>query len=358
MRGKFADLITMNVTSLLARVITDNKLNLLTIDTMKPEISRILGNAINEGLMEYGLQIPAGQFYVTDIMTPDDDANYIRLKKQYVSASLDIRDEQIEKAKIEARGERIMAERTVEAKANIFDAQADAAITRISTQGIADSTKIMASGTSDSTIILAEGEAERIKLEGKAEADVYRAQALAEADEMKTKGYTYQDETKRQIGLEALQNGLPGTGNFGAGGSAGGNVGGAIGDVVGLGVTLGAVGGIVNMTKDIITPMLSDAKDMGAQTSNAVASTASNGWNCSCGRSGILSRFCPDCGAVKPVLVTGWNCSCGQTNITSKFCPDCGMKKPEIPTIWSCPNCGKGEIETKFCPDCGYKREG
>ena len=344
MRGKFADLIAMNVTSLLARVITENKLNVLTIDTMKPEISRILGNAINTGLMEYGLQIPEGQFYVTDVMTPDDDPNYIRLKNQYVSASLDIRDEQIEKARIEAAEGRITAEKTVEAKVNIFDAQAAAATAKISAQGMADS-----------SVILAEGAAEGIVLEGKAEADAYRAQAMAEAEEMKAKGYTYQDESKRQIGLEAMQNGLPGTGNTGGGN---GGVGGAVSDVVGLGVTLGAVGGIVNMTKDIINPILSDATATGTSVGNAVANTVSDTWNCACGKQDITSKFCPECGAAKPIPATTWNCACGQTNISSKFCPECGAKKPEAPAGWTCPNCGAAGIESKFCPECGHKKEG
>jgi len=350
MRGKFADMIAMNVTSLFARVISENKLNVLTIDTMKPEISRILGNAINKELEVYGLQIPDGQFYVTDVMTPDDDPNYIRLKKQYVSASLDIRDEQIAKSKVEAAEARIMAEKTTEAKIKVFDSQTDAATARISAQGIADSAKIMASGTSDSTVILAEGEAERIKLEGKAEADAYRAQAMAEADEMKTKGYTYQDETRRQVSLEAMQNGLPGTGNNGGGANVG-----AVNDAIGIGVTLGTVGGIVNMTKDIINPILSDATDAGTSVGKAVESAVSETWTCTCGNKGITSKFCPECGSAKPVSIDGWNCACGKTNVTTKFCPECGAKKPET-TTWNCPACGNTGITAKFCPECGQKR--
>lgn len=333
MRGKFADMITMNVTSLLARVITENKLNVLTIDTMKPEISRILGNAINRELEVYGLSIPDGQFYVTDIMTPDDDPDYIRLKKQYVAASLNIRDEQIEKARVEAAGERIIAEKTVEANARIIDSQVDAA-----------ATKIFAGGVADATVILAEGEAERIKREGRAEADAYRAKAFAEADEMKAKGYTYQEETKRQIGLEAMQNGLPGTG------ASFGGTGGIAGDVVGLGVALGTVGGIVNMTKNIVEPIISDASSVGTAPTDT--------WNCACGSKDISSKFCPDCGSPKPAPIVGWNCSCGTKNITSKFCPDCGAKKPELPETWICPDCGTKDIKSKFCPDCGRKREG
>ena len=35
-------------------------------------------------------------------------------------------------------------------------------------------------------------------------------QAEAEAAEMRMKGYTYQQETSRQVGLEAMKNGLGG----------------------------------------------------------------------------------------------------------------------------------------------------
>lgn len=323
MRGKFADMIAMNVTSLLARIITDNKLNVLTIDAMKPEISRILGSAINRELEVYGLQIPSGQFYVTDVMTPEDDPNYIRLKKQYVTASLDIRDEQIAKARVETSESRIMAEKIVEAKVKIFDSQTDAAIAKISAQGIADSAKIMASGTSDSTVILAEGEAERIKLEGEAEADAYRAQAMAEADEMKAKGYTYQDETKRRVSLEALQNGLPGTGTSNA--SAVGT--GVLNDVVGLGVAIGAVGGIVNMTKEMLDPIVNDSVSAGSGAASIASAATANKWNCRCGMSCISSNFCPECGTQRPASENVWNCACGRANIASKFCPDCGRKK-------------------------------
>lgn len=348
MRGKFADLIAMNVTSLLARVITENKLNVLTIDTMKPEISRILGNAVNAGLMEYGLSIPEGQFYVTDVMTPDDDPNYIRLKNQYVSASLDIRDEEIARKKAEASEARIMAEKTVEAKARIFDAQTNAATAKISAQGLSDSAKIMATGASESTVISAQGDAERIRLEGHAEADAYRARAMAEAEEMKAKGYSYQDETRRQVGLEAMQNGLPGTGY----GSSS-----ILGDAVGVSVAIGAVGSMVDMTKDMINPILQDVTASQSAAPTAPTATATpEGWTCPCGQTNITTKFCPECGTPKPLPPTTWDCACGQKGISSKFCPECGAKKPEEPVEWICPECGTKGITSKFCPECGHRR--
>ena len=355
-RTKFRDMIGMNVTSLLARAVMENRLNLLTIDTLKPELSRILAAPINQSLEEYGLRIPAGQFYVTDVQTPDDDPNYIRLKKQYATASLDVRDEQVAQLKIQAKDARMMAEKTSEAKMRVFDAQTDAAIGRIDATGVADAAKILAAGSSESTVLAAKGEAERIKLEGFAEVDVYSAQAQAEAAEMKAKGYTYRDETQRQVSMQALQNGLPGTGPVVGGGSAASMGGGMLGDMVGLGMTMGAVGGIMNMTRNTMMPIINDATAIGQSAAGIPnPAIANNGWACSCGMSGITSNFCPQCGAKKPMAAAGWTCTCGKSGITSNFCPECGAKKP-MPAVWNC-KCGKCGITSKFCPECGATKE-
>ena len=270
-RGKFADLIAMNITSLLARIITENKINLLTIDTMKTDISRLLGNAVNKGLMEFGLRIPEGQFYVVGILTPDDDPNYIRMKKQYL-ASLDLKDAEIEAAKIASDGDLEIARRQVDARLRMFDAQTDVDIAKVSAQGIADSAKIMATGSADSVVIEAKGEAERIKLEGHAAVDVYREKAMAEADALKAKGGDYEKETARIVNSTVAENGVT----------------------------------FVNINVE-----------------NA------DKWTCSsCGKTGITSNFCPDCGAKKLAPPTTWDCSCGTKGIKSKFCPECGAKRP------------------------------
>ena len=247
-RNKFADMIAQNVTSMLARIITENKINLLTIDTMKPDIARLLGNVINNALSEFGLQIPAGQFYVTDIVTPDDDPNYIRMKNQYAS-SLDLKDAEIAIARTQA-----------EAKVRIAEAQADSDVAKLSTQGLVDS-----------VIIGAKGEAEKIKIEGNALVDVYRSQAMAEVDALKAKGGDYDKETARIVNTAIAENGVT----------------------------------FVNVNLQ-----------------------ASQEWTCSaCGKKGITSNFCPDCGAKKVTTPTTWNCTCGKTGITSNFCPDCGARK-------------------------------
>ena len=156
-------------------------------------------------------------------------------------------------------------------------------------------------------------------------------QAEAEAQEMRMKGYTYQQETSRQVGLEAMRNG----------GAAGG-ISGMASDAMQLGVGLGAVGSVIGMTKDAIQPVM--------QSALTPEAPATGGWTCTCGKAGITSKFCPECGAKKP---EAWDCACGQTGITSKFCPNCGAKKPET---WNCA-CGQANISSKFCPNCGKKRE-
>ncbi len=301
MRGKFSDMIAMHVTSLLARVIMENNLRLYTIDIMKPQISAILAAAINRELEAFGLHIPEGQFYVTDIL--NDDENYKQIIEQDTAAVLEIHREKLAVAKEEAVRARTMAELETKAKANLFETQVEAESARISSLGVADS-----------TATIAQGEAQRIKLEGGASADVYRAQAMAEAEEMHLKGYSQKDVLQTDV-QKAYANAL---GQMGANG--GGTGGGMLGDVAGLGVALGAMGSVIDMTKEAMTPMM----NMGA---TAVAPTEI-GWTCVCGKKNIMTRFCPDCGAAKPATVdAAWDCACGRKGIATKFCPDCGTKR-------------------------------
>ena len=180
-------------------------------------------------------------------------------------------------------------------------------------------------------MIAAQGDADAARIAGQAQADIYRMQAEAEAQEMRMKGYTYQQETSRMVGVEAMRNG----------GAAGG-ISGMASDAMQLGVGLGAVGSVIGMTKDAIQPVM--------QSALTPEAPAVEGWTCTCGKAGITSKFCPECGVKKP---EAWDCACGQTGITSKFCPNCGAKKPET---WNCA-CGQANITSKFCPNCGKKRE-
>lgn len=304
--GKFKALVMNKVKANLARAIKDNNINILEIDEYIDTISENLRVIINETLGEYGLYMP--EFFVTSVMTPDDDPNFKRLKQQFADKTLKVREEEIRKAEAEAAQGRKILEAQTEAQLKMVGAQ---------------------------------GEAEALKIKAQAEADAYKAKAEAEAVEMKMKGYTYTQETSRMVGMEAMQNGI-------TGGSGSGS---AIGDIAGLGVTLGAMGGVINMTKDALNPIIQNGADIGG----AVVPPQDNGWSCSCGKVGITSKFCPECGSARPEEKIGWDCVCGKKNITSKFCPECGLKKPEN-IAWDC-SCGKTGITSKFCPECGHKKE-
>ena len=304
-KGFFRSMVMTQVKSYLAQTIKENTINILEIDEHLMALSGALRERINAALDEYGLTMP--EFYVSRIVTPDDDPNFRRMKEQYAEQYLLVRQEGIRKAEAEAAADRKAVEAQTAARMKIIGAQ---------------------------------GEAEALKIQKQAEAEAYRMQAEAEAAEMRMKGYTYQQETSRQVGLEAMKNGLGG----------GANAAGALGDLAGLGVSLGAMGSVIGMTKDALNPMTQDAAQMGA----AVA----GGWDCpACGHKNISTNFCPDCGGRKPEAKTGWDCAqCGTKNIQSRFCPNCGAKKPEGSNGWICPECGTKDILSKFCPNCGARK--
>ncbi|MBQ1574942.1 MAG: SPFH domain-containing protein, partial [Clostridiales bacterium] len=227
--GMFKALIINKVKANLARIIKEENLNILEIDAYLDVLSSKLMVDINEALDEYGLTMP--EFYVTSIVTPDDDPNFVRLKQQFADKTLKVREEEVRKAEAEAAQQR-----------RIVEAQTEAQLKAVNAQGDADA----------------------IRIKAQAEAEAYKMKAEAEAAEMQMKGYTYRDETARQVGLEAMQNGITGGGN--GGGAAGG-----IGDVASLGVTLGAMGGVINMTKDAMAPIMGESQKVGEGFGNVVA---------------------------------------------------------------------------------------
>ena len=293
--GKFKALVVSKVKTVLAKVIRDNGVNILEIDSYLEVIAQNLKEEINKTLDDYGLIIP--EFYVTNILTPDDDPNFKKMKEQYAEQYLLVRDEQIKKNVALAAQQR-----------KIVEAQTDAQIDIIAAQ---------------------------------AQAEAYRLKAEAEAKEMQMKGYTYQQETQRQVGLAAMNN----ISNGGNGSSSG--VSSLVSDMASLGVGLSVAGQVATAIKENVTPLMS---------SNLEQNGISSGWNCSCGTKNISSMFCPNCGNRKPFEKETWTCDCGQTNLTSAFCPNCGKKRKVENSTWNCSNCGKEGIESRFCPECGTKK--
>ena len=209
--------------------------------------------------------------------------------------------------------------------------------------------------------------------------------AHAEAEEMRLKGYNQKDVLNAEV-QKAYASAL---GNFGSRSPVSG-----VADAANLGVSMGVMGGVMNMTKDTLTPMVNSMQapmvtnwtcscgqingpidlfcrkcsnsregvtwnctcgTRGLTTNHCPscgASKPNNGWNCACGQKGITSNFCPNCGGGKPG--NGWDCTCGQKGITSNFCPNCGSKKPAA--SWAC-TCGERGLTMPYCHNCGKKRD-
>lgn len=319
-KGYFRAMIMTQVKSYLAQAIKSCGINILEIDERLMELSNDLRDRLNGYLKDYGLEMP--EFFVSRVMTPDDDPNFKRMKQQYAEQYLLVRQEQIKKSEAEAAAERKAVEAETAARMRIIGAQ---------------------------------GEAEALKIQKAAEAESYKMQAEAEAAEMRMKGYTYQQETARQVGLGATM-------AMATGGSASG-----IGEVAGLGMTLGAMGGVIGMTKDAMSGLTEGGAALGQATAAAftpatagqsMAAAQNEAWDCNCGLKGITFNFCPNCGNKKPEPKPAdtWDCECGNKGITFNFCPNCGKKRPEKPAGWDCPSCGMKQITFNFCPNCGTRR--
>ena len=297
--GMFKALIINKVKANLARIIKEENLNILEIDAYLDVLSAKLMLDINDTLDEYGLTMP--EFYVTSIVTPDDDPNFARLKQQFADKTLKVREEEVKKAEALAAQQR-----------RIVEAQTEAQLKAVSAQG----------------------EADALRIKAQAEADAYRMQAQAEAQEMQMKGYTYRDETARQVGLEAMQNGITG--------GSGGGAGGGIGDVASLGVTLGAMGGVINMTRDAMAPIMGESQKVGEGFGNVV-----NG--------GVAPGTAPAPGSV-PVAPAPVAPVSGGAPAAPVAPAAPAPAAPAAEGAWNCPNCGKVGITSRFCPDCGAAR--
>lgn len=230
----FRGMIVAKVKSNLARAIRENDINVLEVDEHTGELADILKNEINKVLDDYGMYVP--EFFITNILTPDDDPNYARLKEQHAERYLRVQQQRIKEAEAVAATKRAEAEAQLKLAVAKGDAYAEA----------------------EAKKILAGAEAEEIRLKGFAEAEVLRA-----------KGGDYQSETARIVGKAAAENESSGSGGSIASG------------IVQTGVGLG-VG-------------VSVAKEVAATIKDTVSPSAT--WDCpACGQKNLSGNFCPNCG--------------------------------------------------------------
>ena len=343
-KNYFRSLIQLTVSTNLANIITEEKLDILQLDQQKMRLSASMLNALQNSFEEYGLVIT--EFLIMGVMLPQKG----ELGYDALQTILQMRQKNLTKSAIETETEIKLAE--LEAKkqldVRIQENVAEVEIAhRKAVAQMGETSVLEAQYAGQVKVAEATGDvqAERLRMQLEMERKLQTAQI--EAEEMRLKGYTQRDIMQTDV-QKAYAGAL---GQMGANGGSGGSS--VLGDIAGLGVTLGAMGSVIGMTKDAMTPMM----NMNAAT--APAAPAADGWECACGAKNIQSKFCPECGAKKPEpkAADTWDCpQCGNKGITGKFCGECGCKKPEAPAAWDCPQCGNKGITAKFCGECGCRK--
>ena len=334
LQAMFRPLIANAVKTNLSSVIKNEAIDLLEIDEKLNVISESLRQKLLPGFEEYGLTVP--QFYVNRVVLPEEDPNFKRIRELH-TITLQTRVIQAEATVKTAKAQSETMYRTAEeqSKAAIEAARREAELQRQMTE-----TEI------------AKREAERKVIAAQAEAQAQRMAGLTEAEIMQAKGYTQKDVIQAEVQkayAESIGNMGPTITTGGSGGS------GIMGDMLGLGLGMAAAGAVAPQIGNMLNGFA-----QAAAPQPVPEAPKTEGWECpECGKKGITSRFCPECGARKPEPkpANSWDCpECGCKGITSKFCPECGAKKPEPKKGWTCPECGTTDIMSKFCPECGAKK--
>ena len=335
LRMYFKPLIRTTVKTNLAKIIKNEKIDILEIDENLETLSNALREKLLAGFEEYGLTIP--EFYVTNVSLPaDSDENFIKIKK-FRTEKLRLRDEEFE---LKMRLAKQKADLEAQRGALDFD-KIEAEKARIKAESDAEVKKIGAQADADSNLVKGLAEAEVMRGKGLAEADVMRGKGLAEADTMRAQGYDKKDEMAADV-QKAFAGGLA---NMGSGGG-----GGIVSDVVSTGAAMATMGIVADKMKDAIGG-ISDSSSSFKFTSPTEAPKAENFWECSCGYKENRGKFCSDCGKPKP---EEWDCpTCESKGNKGKFCPECGSPKP---SFWDCA-CGAHGNRGKFCSECGAAKE-
>ncbi|MBQ8538726.1 MAG: SPFH domain-containing protein [Ruminococcus sp.] len=342
-RDYFRSVIQLNVSTILANIITEEKLDILQLDQQKMRLSASMLSAMQSSFEEYGLVVT--EFLVMGIMLPQKG----ELGYEALQTILQMRQKDLTKSAIKTETEIKLAEMEAKKQLDIRIqeniAEVELAHRKAVTQK-GETSVLEAQYESQRKVAQATGDVQAERLHMQLEMERKAQIAQIEGEEMRLKGYTQKDVLQSDV-QKSYADAL---GKMGTSGGDAGMGGSMLGDIAGLGVTLGAVGSVINMTKDAMSPMI----NTGASIVNS-ATTETGGWSCTCGTKTITSGFCPNCGAKKPEVRPGWNCTCGTNNISSMFCPNCGAKKPEEKTGWDCA-CGTKNIVSMFCPNCGTKK--
>ena len=325
----FRPLISTAVKSNLSAAIKQNNIDIVEVDEHLTELSEILREKILPGFEEYGITIP--QFYLSNIVLPDNDPNFRRLRDLHTIAlqkSLAAAEADVKVSQARARASYMTAE--AEAEAEIKAAQRGA---------------ILEGQTTETEV--ARREAERKLIQAQADAQAAQMAGMAEAAVMQAKGYSQKDVLQADV-QKAFAEGI---GNMGPAVSTGGSS--IAGDVLGMGVSLAAMGAMAPQ----ISEMMNGFIPGGTNSNSDATNNQQTSQNTKCPKCGSMlppnAKFCLECGTrIEQVSPNEMICPrCGKKTPKGKFCMECGQ-----PLVNKCPNCG-AEVPPggKFCLECGTK---
>ncbi len=275
LQDSFRPLINTVFKANFAPIVKENNINIIEIDQHVEQLAKPMHEKINEGFEDYGLNVT--EFYITDIVLPEEDKNFRRIKDIMASSYLGVKEAQVEADIIAARrAAELEHEQTITAKKKM---------------------------ELERELLQAQLDANKKKLDGFAEAEVMAAQGVNKKD------YIQADIQKAYA--EAM-------GNFGSNGGNG--TGGSIAsDMMSMQMGMMAAGTMAGQMKEMMNGM-TDTNGQPKQVAPA------------------NSIYCPNCGS--PLPPTAKFCmSCGKPLVTNNKCPKCGADVPTGAKF--CLNCGE-----------------
>ena len=301
-RNYFREVIQVVAPSCIASAITNESIDILQIDLSRARLSKAVLPELKPYFDDYGIEIT--ELMIAGIELPEKgDLGYDALQ-----TIIGLRQSNLKKAVIDNETDLTLAAMDAKKAVEIKSQQMAAEIERskadyLAAKGENEVLGTLYKGKVQVEEAKSETEAERLRLQLEMERKLQTAQI--EAEEMRLKGYTQKDVINAEV-QKAYAEGI---------GQAGSrvNVDSALPEgLMKMGVRFAEIG-----------------FEGSGLSEKGVLSPDHDSWTCrNCGKTGITSKFCPDCGTPKPSEDNGWTCrNCGRTGITSKFCPDCGTPK-------------------------------
>ncbi len=244
-----------------APIVKENNINIIEVDQYVETLAVPMKEKVNEGFEDYGLTVV--DFYITDIVLPEEDKNFQRIKGIMASSYLGVKEAEVEASILAARrAVELEREQTLNVKKQM--------------------------------------EVQRKKMDGYAEAEIMAAQGITKKDYL-------QAEVQK-----AFAEGL---------GKASGNGSSVAGDMMQIQMGMAAAAAMAPQMKDMMSGTTGDNNQSRLNQTdtdviycpNCGAQLPAGAKFCmSCGNPLSVNKKCPKCGAELPA--------------GAKFCLNCGEK--------------------------------